>query len=310
MTGDDRSGFAAAVAAAAASDVAVMVMGERSGLTEDCTTGESRDVASLDLPGVQEELVLAVAATGTPVVLVLVAGRPIGSPEVHEAAGAVLMVWLPGEQGSEAIVDALVGDVNPGGKLPVTYPRTSGQIPIFYAHKVSGGRSHWKGAYVDVSNEPLYPFGHGLSYTTFDLEPVDASPASAALDTTVEVGAIVCNSGPRAGDEVVQLYVSDPVSTITRPVRELLGFARVTLAPGAAARVTFRVPVAALGHSGADLRYAVEPGEFRFSIGVSSADHLDAGTVLVAGDHPIPCERPSINDVSVEFLHADSKEGQ
>ena len=157
VVGDDRSGFDAAVAAAARSDVAVMVMGERAGLTDDCTTGESRDVASLDLPGVQEELVAAVAATGTPVVLVLVAGRPIGSPAVHDAAAAVVMAWLPGEQGAAAIADALTGVTSPGGKLPITYPRSSGQIPIYHGHKVSGGRSHWKGAYVDLSNEPLVP---------------------------------------------------------------------------------------------------------------------------------------------------------
>ena len=170
---DDRSGFADAVAAAAASDVAVLVMGERSGLTDDCTTGESRDVASLDLPGVQEELVLAVAATGTPVVLVLIAGRPIGSERVHRAASAVVMAWLPGEEGASAIADALTGVFSPGGKLPVSYPRSSGQVPVFYGHKVSGGRSHWKGEYVDLSNEPLHPFGHGLSYSTFAVEADD-----------------------------------------------------------------------------------------------------------------------------------------
>ncbi|MEZ5220554.1 MAG: glycoside hydrolase family 3 N-terminal domain-containing protein [Ilumatobacteraceae bacterium] len=308
VTGDDRSGFADAVAAAAASDVAVMVMGERSGLTEDCTTGESRDVASLDLPGVQEELVLAVAATGTPVVLVLVAGRPIGSPRVHEAAAAVLMAWLPGEQGSEAIVDALVGDVSPGGKLPVTFPRTSGQIPIYASHKVSGGRSHWKGSYVDVSNEPLYPFGHGLSYTTFDVLPDGIGPTEVAIGDRVDVRAVVRNTGDRTGDEVVQLYVTDPVSTITRPVRELIGFVRVTLPSGAAVAVTFHVPVTAFGHCGVDLRHVVEPGEFRFSVGTSSTDHTVAGSVFVTGDHPLPCERPSSNDVTVEPLHQADRE--
>ena len=158
-------------------------MGDRAGLTDDCTTGESRDVSSLDLPGVQEELVSAVAATGTPVVLVLVAGRPIGSPAVHAAAAAVLMAWLPGEQGGTAIADVLSGAVSPGGKLPITYPRSSGQIPIFYGHKVSGGRSHWKGAYVDLSNEPLYPFGHGLAYSTFTLGVDQLDGASSGLAT-------------------------------------------------------------------------------------------------------------------------------
>ena len=146
-----------------------MVMGDKSGLTDDCTSGESRDVSSLDLPGVQEDLVRAVLDTGTAVVLVLVAGRPIGSASLHERCAAVLMAWLPGEEGAAAIADALVGDVNPGGKLPITYPRHAGQIPTYYGHKFSGGRSHWKGDYVDSPVAPLYPFGHGSSFTTFAL---------------------------------------------------------------------------------------------------------------------------------------------
>jgi beta-glucosidase len=300
ITGDDRSGFAAAVEAAAASDVAVMVMGERSGLTEDCTTGESRDVASLRLTGVQEELVHAVAATGTPVVHVLVAGRPVGSPAVHAAVNAVLMAWLPGEQGGSAIVDVLTGAASPGGKLPITYPRSSGQIPIFYAHKVSGGRSHWKGAYVDESNEPLYPFGHGLGYSTFTIAAGGAVPPSVALDDSVEVTALVTNTGQRSADEVVQLYARDPVASITRPVRELIGFARITLDAGASARVTFRVPVAALGFSGREFAYVVEPGDIDFFVGSSSADLVPAGTVTITGDKPMPTVRPTTNHVTIE----------
>jgi beta-glucosidase len=299
VTSDDRSGFDEAVEAAAASAVAVLVLGERSGLTEDCTTGESRDVSSLRLPGVQEELVHAVAATGTPIVLVLLAGRPIGSPAVHEAASAVLMAWLPGEQGGDAIVDVLVGATNPGGKLPVTYPRSSGQIPIFYAHKVSGGRSHWKGSYVDESNEPLYPFGHGLSYSTFDIRSEGASPGTVGVGDVVDVSTVVTNTGGRRGDEVVQLYACDPVSTITRPVRELIGFRRVALDPGESVAVTFRVPVAALGASGRDLSYAVEPGEFEFWVGASSTDTVLAGTVMVVGDAPVSTVRAGATSTTV-----------
>lgn len=300
VSGDDRSGFEAAIAAAAASDVAVMVMGERSGLTEDCTTGESRDVASLHLTGVQEELVHAVAATGTPVVMVLVAGRPVGSPAVHDAADAVLMAWLPGEQGGTGIADVLTGVVSPSGKLPVTYPRSSGQIPIYYAHKVSGGRSHWKGSYVDESNEPLYPFGHGLGYSSFSIEPDSVSPPLVALDDTVAVRVRVTNTGARRADEVVQLYGRDPVATITRPVRELLGFERVTLDAGASAVLTFCVPVTALGFCGRELTYVVEPGDFEFFVGVSSSDLVHAGTVTVTGDKPMPTVRSSTNQVIIE----------
>ena len=301
VTDDDRSGFAAAVDAAARSDVAVLVMGERSGLTDNCTTGESRDVASLDLPGVQEELVLAVAATGTPVVLVLVAGRPIGSEAVHRAASAVLVAWLPGEHGGSAVAEALAGVRSPGGKLPVTYPRSSGQIPTFYGHKASGGRSHWKVEYVDLSNEPMYPFGHGLTYSRFTVD-VDATSFSwATVGDVVDVIATVTNVGPSPADEVVQLYTRDPIASITRPVLELQGFARVGLAPGRSARVTFHLPVASLGFSGPDMTYVVEPGEIELLVGTSSAALQPAGRVVVTGEEPIAATRVSATPVTIEY---------
>ncbi|MGH8948508.1 MAG: glycoside hydrolase family 3 C-terminal domain-containing protein, partial [Acidimicrobiia bacterium] len=158
-----RDGFEEAVALAREAALAVMVMGDKAGLTSGCTSGEGRDRLSLDLPGVQEDLVREVIDTGTPVVLVLVTGRPCGSQWAHEHSAAVVQAWLPGEEGSAAIVDVLTGVVNPGGKLPISHPRSAGQIPVYYGHKVSGGRSHWKGDYVDGPASPLYPFGHGLS---------------------------------------------------------------------------------------------------------------------------------------------------
>ncbi len=283
---DHRAGCAAAGAAAGAADVAVVVVGDKAGLTVDATSGESRDVAHLTLPGVQEDLVQAVAATGTPVVLVIVGGRPMGSPALHTACAAVLMAWLPGEQGAAAIADALVGAVSPGGKLPVTWPRSSGQIPVFYAHKVSGGRSHWKGAYVDESNEPLYPFGFGLSYSTFALSDVAVSPGELGADDPA-AGAVVrarlTNTGAVAADEVVQLYSRDPVASITRPVRELQAFVRVALAPGESADVEFAVPLAALGFTGHDMRYVVEPGDIEWFVGTSATDVTEAGRTTVVG---------------------------
>lgn len=291
VTDRDRGGFDAAAELAARSDVAVLVLGDRSGLTDDCTTGESRDVARLDLPGVQEELVHAVAATGTPVVLVLLAGRPIGSPAVHDAASAVLMAWLPGERGGAAIADALAGAYSPGGRLPVNYPRHSGQIPTFFAHKVSGGRSHWKGEYVDMSNEPLYAFGHGLGYAEFDLSVDTLANGIVTTDDSVRISVSVTNRGDRRADEVVQLYSRDPVASITRPVLELQGFARVTLDAGASARVEFGIPVAALGFTGRDMAYVVEPGDIEFFVGRSSADLQSAGRVTVAGQHPVAVRR-------------------
>ncbi|HWL43067.1 MAG TPA: glycoside hydrolase family 3 N-terminal domain-containing protein [Ilumatobacter sp.] len=293
----NRSGFAAAVAAAAAADVAVVVVGDKSGLTVDATSGESRDAAYLTLPGVQEQLVLDVAATGTPVVLVIVGGRPMGSPAVHDACAAVLMAWLPGEQGAAAIADVVLGTVSPGGKLPVTWPRSSGQIPVFYAHKVSGGRSHWKGPYVDESNHPLYPFGHGLSYSSFALSDLSVEPAQLPVDTAdgldaeVVVTATLTNTGAVRADEVVQLYASDPVASVTRSVRELQAFLRVTLDPGASAQVTLAVSVRALGFTGRELHYGVEPGDVEFHLGTSATDTTPVGSVRLTGDTFVPAVR-------------------
>jgi beta-glucosidase len=296
---DDRSGFEDAVQAAAAADVAVLVMGDRAGLTLDCTTGETRDVASLALPGVQEELVLAVAATGTPVVLVLVAGRPTGTPAVHEAARAVLHAWLPGEQGAEAIADALVGAVSPGGKLPISYPRSSGQIPVFYGHKGSGGRSFWRGEYVDMSNLPLYAFGFGLSYSTFDIEPVPIADPIVTVGDTITVSAIARNTGAVRADEVVQLYSRDPVATVTRPVLELQRFARVTLEPGASVVVDFELAVADLGFHDRSCRYVIEPGDILLYVGTSAVDLSPLGTITVKGDAAVSAQRAFGNTMKV-----------
>ncbi len=188
---DDTSGFAEAVELAAASDVVVLVVGDKAGLTQSCTSGEGRDRSSLALPGVQEDLARAVLATGTPVVTVLVVGRPCGSEELHQRSAAVLLAWLPGQEGGAAIAETLAGTINPGGKLPISFPRSVGQLPVFYGHKVSGGRSHWHGEYVDGATSPLYPFGHGLSYTTFALvDPVVLTPTVDArrLDHGIGVG--------------------------------------------------------------------------------------------------------------------------
>jgi beta-glucosidase len=290
VIGPSREGFAEAVALAADSSVAVMVMGDKAGLTDDCTSGESRDVSSLDLPGVQEDLVRAVIATGTPVVLVLAAGRPLATPWIHEHCAAVLMAWFPGQEGAEAITDVLLGDVNPGGKLPITYPRSAGQIPVFYGHKVSGGRSHWKGDYVDSPASPLYPFGHGTSYTTFSLTEADVAAAEVSWSGAVATSVQVSNTGDRDGDEVVQLYVRDPRATVTRPVLELKGFVRVSLGAGETATVTFETPVGQLGFYDRDLAYVVEPGEIEVFVGTSSVDLVAAGTVTVTADGSPPAK--------------------
>ncbi len=283
-----RDGFAEAVRVAESCDVAVMVMGDKAGLTDDCTSGESRDVASLDLPGVQEALVHAVLDTGTPVVLVLVAGRPIASAALQGRCAAVLMAWLPGQEGAAAIVDVLTGEVSPGGKLPISYPRAAGQIPVYYGHKLSGGRSHWKGDYVDLPAAPLYPFGYGLSFTTFRLDDASVERAEVPWSESITTSVTVVNTGGRDGDEVVQLYVRDPRASVTRPVLELKGFVRVALAAGESRRVTFTTPVGQLGFHGRDLAYVVEPGEIDVFVGTSSADLVEVGTVSVVADSAGP----------------------
>ena len=282
--GSSREGFAEAVALAAAADVAVLVMGDKAGLTDDCTSGESRDRSSLDLPGVQEELVRAVVATGTPVVLVLVTGRPAASPWLHEQCAAVVLAWLPGEEGASAIADVLAGAVNPGGKLPISYPRSAGQIPVFYGHKVSGGRSHWKVDYVDSPASPLYPFGFGLSYTTFAVGDVSIEEETVTWSGAVTVAVTLTNTGDCAGDEVVQLYIRDPHASVTRPVLELKAFRRVELEAGASCSVRFEVPVAQLGFYDRELSYVVEPGVVEVYVGTSAADIVPAGSITVAAD--------------------------
>ncbi|HEX7497053.1 MAG TPA: glycoside hydrolase family 3 N-terminal domain-containing protein [Candidatus Limnocylindrales bacterium] len=283
LDGDD-AGVEAAVAAAKGADVAIVVVGERSGLTENCTCGESRDRMEIDLPGRQGELVTAVAATGTPVVLVLVAGRPLAiEPEVAVSA-AVVHAWVPGEEGPEALADVLFGLANPGGKLPVTVPRSVGQIPIYYGHKPSGGKSNWKGPYVDGSNLPLWPFGFGMSYTRFEVRDLRLDKPAVAIDGEFTASVEVRNLGDRAGDEVVQLYVRDEEATVTRPVKELRGFKRVGLAAGESRRISFRVAVEQLAFSGVDGRLRIEPGRVTVMAGTSSEDLPCSAQIDITGE--------------------------
>jgi beta-glucosidase len=194
----------------------------------------------------------------------------------------------------------LTGAASPGGKLPITFPRHAGQVPIYYGHKVTGGQSHWKGDYVDGSCRPLHPFGFGLSYTTFELRPRPLAATSVGADGEVVVEVEVRNTGDRPGDEVVQLYVRDPVASVTRPALELKGFARVPLEPAQARTVRFSVPVAQLGFHDAHLAYVVEPGELEILVGTSAQEVEAVGTVRVAVDRAI--EVPRSFDGTVEIL--------
>jgi beta-glucosidase len=280
---DSRAGFAEAVEAARSSKLAILVMGDKAGLTDGCTSGEACDRAELTLPGVQAELVRAVYETGTPVVLVLVNGRPVALDWMAEYIPAILVAWFPGEEGGNAVADALFGEVNPGGKLPISFPYTAGQLPVYYGHKPSGGRSQWKGNYVETPSSPQYPFGYGLSYTTFVYSNLRISSGQAKLGDIITISADVQNTGTREGDEVVQLYTHTTHSSVTRPVKELRGFKRVELAPGETRTVTFQLSVNQLGYYDRQMRFGVEPGMIEVIVGRSSQSNDLCGSFEIVG---------------------------
>jgi len=251
--------IAGAVALARTSDVAVIVAG--------IEEGEFRDRAMLGLPRKQEVLIRAVAATGTPVVVVLVGGSAITMPWI-EHVGAVLDVWYPGQEGGHAVADVLFGRVNPAGRLPLTFPMHEGQVPLHYAHKPTGRGDD----YLDLTGHPLFPFGHGLSYSSFtyrDLH-VEVRPATDSIALRVSLG--VQNTGARSGDEVVQLYLRDVLASVARPIQELAGFTRISLAAGASQRVTFDVKRSQLQFLDASMKLVEEPGVWRVMVGGSSRD--------------------------------------
>jgi beta-glucosidase len=285
VTGDDRSGFAAAVEAATAADVAVIVAGDHAGLFGRGTVGEGCDVESLELPGVQRELIEAVLETGTPVVLVLLTGRPYAVGFAVERCAAVIQAFFPGEEGGTAVAGVLTGRVNPSGHLPVTMPRSTGAQPYTYLHTALGG----DGDVTSVGTEPVRPFGFGLSYTTFGYGPLAVS-GSVAPDGMVTASVTVTNTGARSGDDVVQLYVRDVLASVSRPVAQLVGFQRVALEPGESVTVTFDVPTARLAFSDRALARVVEPGDFEIWVGDAATRESEAtfevtGSVrAVAGD--------------------------
>jgi beta-glucosidase len=283
VTGDARQGFDEAIRAARGAHTAIVAVGGRSGLVAECTSGEFRDASQLGLTGVQEELVEAIAATGTPTVVVLVNGRPLALPRIAERVPALVEAWIPGEQGGHAVADVLFGRMSPGGRLPVSLPRSVGQLPVYHGHKSGGGRSQMYGDYSDGPTQPLFAFGHGLSYGRFEYSELEIAPAAPTAFEPVAIGIRVANVGERAGDEVVQLYARDLVASVTRPVRQLVGFQRLALGPGEARRVVFQLDPSQLAFLGADLRWRVEPGRFSVQVGASSADVRAEGTFEIVG---------------------------
>ena len=292
VSSKDQSGFAEAVELAKVSDVAVVVLGHKSGLAYDCTTGEFRDSTDLGLPGMQAELLQAILEAGKPVVLVLINGRPLSIPGFVEAANAVLEAWVPGEEGASAIASALLGELNPGGKLPVSIARSVGQVPVFYNYKPSGMRSNIYGDYVNESVKPLFPFGHGLSYTQFKYCNLKLDKEHAGLDEILQIAFDVKNTGSVAGDEVVQLYTSDEYAAFPRPVKELRGFVRVHLLPGERKSVRFDLPVNMLAYYGEGLKLVLEPGTIKVLVGSSSEDiRLQATFDVIGGTNQIVKDR-------------------
>ncbi|MEM0219129.1 MAG: glycoside hydrolase family 3 N-terminal domain-containing protein [Thermoproteota archaeon] len=279
VTGSSKEGFSEAIELASKSKVAIVVVGERSGFTKEDVSGEGRDRNELGLPGVQEELVKAIYETGTPTIVILVNGRPLAIPWIAENIPSILEVWLPGEEGGNAVADVLFGGYNPGGKLPISFPKSVGQIPIYYNRK---GTS-W-GNYVSSDSKPLFPFGHGLSYTKFEYSNLEISPREVEPTGEVYIKFEVKNNGNLSGDEVVQLYLRDVVASLTRPIKELKGFKRITLEPGESKKVTFILYTDQLAFYDENLNLVVEPGTYEVMIGSSSEDIKLSGTFEVVGE--------------------------
>jgi beta-glucosidase len=261
-----------AKAAAKGADVAVVVVGEGGFVSN----GEGRDVASLDLLGMQEELLKAVHSTGTPVVVVLINGRALSIRWASENVPAIVDGWMCGEQGGNAIADVLFGDYNPGGKLPVTFPRHSGQLPVYYNHSATKE----KAKYIDMPATPLYEFGFGLSYTSFEYSNL-RMPKEINSGSQIEIAVDVKNTGDRKGDEVVQLYINDVVATTSKPVKELKGYERISLEPGETKTVKLTLTPEDLSLFDRDMNFVVEPGIFKVMIGSSSKDIRLEGSLKV-----------------------------
>ena len=287
VEGTDASGIAAAVELARSAEVAVVVVGDRAGLFGRGTVGEGNDADSLELPGLQRRLVEEIVATGTPVVMVLLTGRPYAIGwALDEVSGpaAVVQAFFPGEEGGPALAALLAGDATPSGRLPVSLPRSAGAQPYSYLHPILGGPTE----VTSTDPTPVRPFGFGLSYTSFRREELEVDAASGS-PVDVRAGDAFCarvrvtNTGDRRGADVVQLYAHRPVASVTRPVVQLVAYARVELEPGESADVRFTVPASRLAYSDRTLRRVVEPGEVELRVGPSCAEVDEAVTLRMTG---------------------------
>ena len=295
VMGEETDGIAEAVDMARQADIAVVIVGDKAGLFRRGTVGEGTDTADLSLPGAQQQLVESIIETGTPVVVVLVNGRPFAMRTIAEKASAIVEAWFPGQAGAEVIVDVLFGALNPGGKTTLTFSQGAGVMPTYYNHKyLSGGVPRLP----EIEN--VFPFGHGLSYTTFEYVDLTVSDTAVPVDGSVDISCTINNSGDRAGDEIVQLYLHDVVASITRPVKELKGFARLSLMPGEAKRVIFTVSADLLSFTGIDYKRIIEPGIINVMIGSSSKDiRLEGEFTLVGSVREVGENRVLTTEVKV-----------
>jgi beta-xylosidase len=275
----DAAGIARAVAAARDADLVVAVLGDRAGLFGRGTSGEGCDATSMRLPGRQQDLLDALIGSGTPVVATLVEGRPYALGSAAELASAIVTAFFPGEEGGPAIAGVLSGRVNPSGRLPVSIPAHEGSQPTTYLAPPLGGPT----GVSNIDPTPRFPFGHGLSYTSFEWSDAETDAAETSTSGTVTVSLTVANTGDRAGIENVQLYLHDPVASVVRPVNRLIGYASVALEPGERKAVSFEVSADLSAFTGRDYRRIVEPGELELRLGASSGDIRFALPVTLTG---------------------------
>jgi len=282
ILGNDKSKFNEAITIAKESDIVVMVLGESHGLS-----GEAASRTNLDLPGVQKELIAEIKKTGKPIILILMNGRPLTLEYENEVADAILETWWSGTMGGAAIADVIFGVSNPSGKLPITFPRNVGQIPIYYNYKntgrpyeINGSEQRFRSRYLDVSNSPLYPFGYGLSYTSFEYSDLKINKKEFNFNENIEVTVTVTNTGKFDGEEIIQLYIQDLVGSVTRPVKELKGFEKVMIKKSESKKISFILTSDNLSFYTADMSFKAEVGEFKVFVGTNSQDVIETSFVL------------------------------
>ena len=288
IAGRDRSGFAEALEAAKGADLVLLTLGGKHDTCSMSSMGEGVDAANINLPPCQDAFIAEVSKMRLPIVGIHLDGRPISSDTADHTLNAILEAWSPAECGAEAIVDVLLGTYNPGGKLPVSVARSAGQIPIVYNHPY-GSAWHQEGSigfvnYVDMPHTPRYPFGYGLSYTSFAYENLTVSNTEAAPDGSVVISCSIQNTGICAGTEIVQLYIRDEQASMTRPVKELAGFCRVCLEPGEKKMVSFVLNASQTAFLDRQMRWKVEKGRIEVQIGASSEDIRLRGSFCITGD--------------------------